>query len=178
MARWATVEHIDRAVREGKYAYLAELIRHADELSPEVRDHLATVALGALTGKIKRPKHRPQKAETEWRAKEIAERVVSLGRYHGWDKRTAAVQQVCQEYGCGPSTVYAALRKFRVLIELKFEEHEYDAMLDAAYESRREMAIESLREEFGDREFSDEEVADAEHEVDQASADAWDLYEP
>ena len=46
--------------------------------------------------------------------------------------------------------------------------------MDAANEARREAALESLREEFGDREFSDEEVADAEYEVDQA----WAGYEP
>ena len=95
MAKWTSTADIDRAVSECRFAYLAELIRHADELSPEVTDHLATIT----------PKHRPKKAETEWRAEEIAQRVVKLNRYHGWDKRTAAVQQVCQEYCCGPSTV-------------------------------------------------------------------------
>ena len=51
-----------------------------------------------------------------------------------------------------------------------------DAMLDAAYEARSETALEWLKESEGDREFTDEEIEDAAHELDQASHDLDDYY--
>ena len=52
MAKDWAIELIDRALNERNFAYLADLIRKSDP-SPKVRDHLATVVLGLLTGKIK-----------------------------------------------------------------------------------------------------------------------------
>ena len=60
---WA-IELIDRAVRKRNFDHLADLIRKSD-LAPEVRDYLATVVLGLLTGKIKLPAHRPKSRE-DW----------------------------------------------------------------------------------------------------------------
>ena len=51
---WA-IELIDRALNERNFAYLADLIRKSD-LSPKIRDHLANVVFGVLTGKIKLPR--------------------------------------------------------------------------------------------------------------------------
>ena len=75
---WA-IELIDRALNERNFAYLADLIRKSD-LSPKVRDHLANVVLGLLTGKIKLPAHRPERTETAEEAKQVAKMVVKRCR--------------------------------------------------------------------------------------------------
>ena len=40
------------------------------------------------------------------------------------------------------------------------EEFQYDAMIEAAYEAAWDSAVDALKQEHGDREFTDEEVSD------------------
>ena len=170
MAKDGAIELIDRALNERDFAYLADLIRKSD-LSPKVRDHLANVVLGLLTGKIKLPAHRPNKAETAEEPKQIAKMVLQVHKWHrGWEKLSAAIKQVAQRKGCSESKVWNALRNHRLLAELHLDNAEYDTMVDAAYMANREAAIESLKQEYGDREFSDEEVEAALEELEKASA--------
>jgi hypothetical protein len=170
---WA-IELIDRALNERNFAYLADLIRKSDP-SPKVRDHLATVVLGLLTGKIKLPAHRPKRAETAEEAKQIPKMVLQVHKWHrGWEKLSAAVKQVAQRKGCSESKVWNALRNHRLLAELHLDKVEYDTMVDAAYTANREAVIESLKQEYGDREFSDEEVEAAVEELEKA----WANFDP
>ena len=55
------------------------------------------------------------------------------------------------------------------------EEAAFEYMLDAANEARAEAALEWLKENEGDREFTDEEIADAAYELDQED---WGHHEP
>jgi ribosomal protein L14E/L6E/L27E len=168
------IEAIDRAVSERDFARLANLIR-SPNLSAEDRDYLAKTVLGLLNGDIKAPNHRPKKSKTEWEAKDIAFDVVRLNRYrHEWTKLNAAVKKVAQDRGCSVAKVWNALRHHRGRAVWKFEEAEYEAMVDAAHEAEREAAVEHLKEEHGDREFSDEEVQD---EI-EAQRQAWVDFEP
>jgi hypothetical protein len=167
-------EAIDRALSERDFACLANLIRNAN-LPPDIRDYLAKVVLGLLTGEMTPPKHRPKKQKTKWEAKDIAKDVVRLHRYRPeWVKVTAAVAKVAQDRGCARSKVWGALRDYRLLAILGFEKHEYDAMLDAAHEAARESAVDALKQEHGDREFTDEEVSD---EIEERQR-AWEDFNP
>ena len=171
MAKDGAIELIDRALNERDFAYLADLIRKSDP-SPKVRDHLANVVLGFLTGRIKLPAHRPKRAETAEEPKQIAKMVLQVHKWHrGWEKLSAAVKQVAQRKGCSESKVWNALRNHRLLSELHLDKVEYDTMVDAAY---REAAIESLKQEYGDREFSDEEVEAAFEALEKA----WANFDP
>jgi hypothetical protein len=153
-------EAIDHALSERDFAYLADLIRGPD-LDPDARDYLATIVLGLLTGKIKRPKHRPKKKSTKWEARHIARDVMGLHRYRPeWAKVTAAVVKVAKDRGCAVSTVWKAWSEHQLEALLFYEQHEYDAMLDIAHEDEWKSAVESLKEQHGDREFTDEEVHD------------------
>jgi hypothetical protein len=167
-------EAIDRAVSERDFARLADLIRNIN-LSPEARDYLAKMVLGLLTGEIAPPKHRPKKQKTEWEAKDIAKDVVRLHRYRPeWAKLTAAVEKVAQDRGCSPSKVWGALKDHRLLAILGYEKSEYDAMADAAYEAAWESAEASLREQHGEREFTDEQV----HAEIEEQRRAWEDFDP
>jgi hypothetical protein len=168
-------ELLDRVLSDRDFTYLAGRIRRADELSPEAREQLATVIHGLLTGKIKRPKHRPKKQSTEWEAQQIARDVIHLHRYRPeWSKLSAAVKKVAKDRDCAESKVWAALKDHRIGAVVRLEELEYDAMWEAAYEARWKAAVDSLKEEHGDREFSDEEVEAAAQELDEAGADYGD----
>lgn len=152
--------HIDDSVSERDPDFLANLIR-AEDLNAEVKEHLAHVIFELLTGKKKFPAHRPKKKDADRQARWIAEEVVRIHRYRPeWAKLTAAVKKVAQDQGCGESKVWGALKDHRVGALIRLEEAEYDAMVDAAYEAEWKEAVEHLKEEHGDREFSDEEVHD------------------
>ena len=157
MTKDRAIDFIDRAQHERDFTYLTDLIRKSD-LAPEVRDHLATVVLGLLTRRIKLPAHRPKREKTKWEAKQIAIEVLILHRYQGWEKLSAAVMQVAQKRGCSASKVWTALGNNRFLAEEYLDKHELHAMLDAAYTARREVALKSLKQEHGDRKFTDDEV--------------------
>ena len=68
--------HLENALRERDFEYLAECVRHADELQPDVREHLGNMILGLLTRNIKLPKHRPAKRATSDERRKIALRVI------------------------------------------------------------------------------------------------------
>jgi hypothetical protein len=121
-------EAIDRAVSERDFAGLADLIRNIN-LSPDVRDYLAKVVLGLLTKQIKPPAHRPKKSKAKWEARDIADDVVRLHRYHAqWAKLTAAVKKVAEDRGCAESKVWSALSQYRGRAVIRLEKFEYDAM--------------------------------------------------
>src|SRR5262245_31668437 len=63
-----------------------------------------------------------------------------------------AVKRCRQTSGPTESKVWNALRNHRLLAELHLDKVEYDTMVDAAYMANREAAIESLKQEYGDRE--------------------------
>ena len=57
---WLTEKDIDRLVRDRDVDGLANLIRQKD-LTPEVREYLASVTADLLTGKRNFPRRRPKK---------------------------------------------------------------------------------------------------------------------
>ncbi|MGA7457906.1 MAG: hypothetical protein WBW51_11410 [Methyloceanibacter sp.] len=59
----ATKEHIDICVATRRIDLLALFIRHAEQLSPEVRGYLADAIKLLLSGKLKFPKKRPNFAD-------------------------------------------------------------------------------------------------------------------
>ncbi len=140
--KWYT-EAIDRAVSERDFARLTDWIRNPN-LSAEDRSYLAKTVLSLLNGEVKFPNHRPKKSKTEWDAQRIAEDVVRLHRYRPeWSKLSAAVKQVAQDRGCSVSKVWGALREHRGRAVWRFEEAEYDAMIDAACEAEWKEAVAS-----------------------------------
>lgn len=173
MEKWRA-EVIDRAVSERDFAQLTDLIR-SPNLPPDDRDYLANVVLGLLNGDVAPPNHRPKKRKTEQEAIDIAFDVVRLTRYRPeWAKWSAAVMKVAQKRGCSQSKVWSALRRHRTQAVVSFEEAEYEAMADAARDWEWKEAVEHLKEEHGDREFSDEEVHDEIEEMHQA----WANFDP
>jgi hypothetical protein len=149
-------------------------------LSAEVRDHLAAAVLGLLTGRIKRPPHRPKKASTEWQARQIAKRVISLKRHHGIEKLEAAVKQVAEENGCSVSKVWGALREHRFYSRMFWEKIEYDTEMEAANSAMEEAAVASLKEQHGDRAFTAAEVKAEVEELEERAfleAGLWEDFE-
>ena len=175
MAKDWAIELIDRALNERNFAYLADLIRKSDP-SPKVRDHLATVVLGLLTGKIKLPAHRPKRAETAEEAKQIPKMVLQVHKWHrGWEKLSAAVKQVAQRKGCSELERYgmlcATIGFWQSCIWTTPNTTPWSMPL-----TRRigKQPIESLKQEYGDREFSDEEVEAAFEALEKA----WANFDP
>ena len=159
------------------FEYLADLVRHADKLRPDVRGHLANIILGLLKGEIKRPKHRPTKGATLDERRKIARRVIEVEEKAERKKVAQSVAEVAAEYGCSVTKVWRSLRDYKENERLgrdrwRMEDAMQDYMLDAANEMRREAAVERLTEEHGsDREFTDDEIRDAEHQLDAEWAD-------
>lgn len=121
VARFVTKDFVDSAALKRDVKCLTNLVREGD-LSPEIREHLADTLLGLLTGKIRRPSHRPPKESTRESGFEIAMRVLELaGR--GWSKRGAAVKQAATEFGCGDRKVWHYLKQFNeYVLHDEFEE--------------------------------------------------------
>ena len=172
---YLTKEDVDSLVAERNIDGLVLTLRK-ESTSPEVKDYLVEVLSKLLKGEITFPRRRPPNRLLGWEHKDIAKRVVSLNRYHGWDKIGAAVKQTSAEFNCSEPKVWKCLKEFRGLIVYQMEEDEYGAMIDAAYEARWEAALESLKETHGDRKFSDEEVEAEAEELDQALEDAHPDY--
>ena len=151
---------IDKAVQQRDFARLAEMIFNTT-MPQAAREYLAKIILDLLAGRIRAAKHRPKNWQTEWKNQQLAQRAVSLQRYHHeWKKLTAVVEKIHQETGRAKSAIWKAIKKYRGYAEHRLEEAEYDAILDAAYEAEWESAVHSLIEEFGERDFTDEEVRD------------------
>jgi hypothetical protein len=168
-----TKADVDSLVAERNIDGLVRCLRK-DSTSAEVKDYLAEVISDLLKGKIKFPRRRPPKRLLDWEHRDIARRVVSLNRYHGWDKIGAAVKQAAEEFKCSEQKVWKCLRQFRWLIICQMEKHEYDAMMVAANDAARDAAVAHLKEEHGDREFTDREVSD---EI-EAQQQAWAEFHP
>jgi hypothetical protein len=167
MPKWTTKEFVDEAYGNRDVVALANMVRD-EELPAEVKQHLSSVILGHLSGTTNFPKRRPPKKGLYWEKRSIAERVWRAKKANGWKKIGSAVDHVAQELRCSSKTVWNAWKVFDpVAYELKQEELLFDALLDAANEARWESAIESLKAEHGEREFTDEEIADAAYEIDQ-----------
>ena len=63
---WLTEESIEGAVRERDVEWLVRLIREGDNLTPELRQYLASVIADLLTRKRKFPRRRPKKKRLEY----------------------------------------------------------------------------------------------------------------
>jgi len=181
MSDTVTKFDLDRALKQRDLVFLSDQISN-ENLSPEVRSHLAGIIRGLLTGEIKFPKHRPQaKNKNTWK---IALRVFELRR-SGWNKLSGAVEQASVEFKCSTTKVWGCLRELRkVLREVErrnaFEELRwYDDWLEEEREERRreeecqeeERREEEWREQWneaeaylieteGQRDFTDKEIED------------------
>ena len=171
--KWATAAKIDSAVAERDVEYLAHIIGDED-VPADVRQHLAKVIRDILTGAIAFPRKRPKKKGLNWEKERLAEQVWNIKKSKGWKKISSAVEYVAKEKGCSPRTVWKCWAGFNpVRYEIKREEALYDAMYSDAMEASREAAMEYLTETEGAREFSNEEIADAEHELHANALEAF-----
>jgi hypothetical protein len=172
VADWR-IKYIDDAVCNRDAETLTAFIR-AGDLAPEVRSHLADVLKGLLTGQIKFPKKRPPKRELRSERQEIAEWVWELKKSKVYPKVENIVDYVAKELGCSTGKVWACWRGFNPAhYEDKLEQRQYDAMLDEAREALAKAAVEWLKENEGDREFTDEEIEDAAQHL----SEEWAKYE-
>jgi hypothetical protein len=82
-----------------------------------------------------------------------------------------AVAAVAKELKCSQTKVWNAWTGFDPWgYELRQEKYAYDAMCDAAYEYRCEVALKSLQEEYGNKlEFTDKEIEARAQELDEDS---------
>jgi hypothetical protein len=160
---------IDEAVQRRDFEWLTRMVTvnlpHVD------REYLAKVILDLLTGKIRPPARRPKNPRTEWRDRDLAYRAVTLQQRPEWGKRTAVVEKLHEETGCAKSTIWKAIAEHGGMWEYRMEEAAYDAMLDLAYEAEWESAVDALRGEHGEREFTDEEIRDQIEKDREAYAD-------
>ena len=165
MDKPASMWAIDHAVAERDYTYLSKLIGEPN-LPRDVREHLALMVLALLTKKIEYPAHRPAKSKTFQDKIRIGARVAEL-RSQGVKKpiQTVAVEEKCSQKKV--EICWAVYRDLRD--ELQAEKHRDQYERDAAHEAARESAITQLKEDHGEREFTDEEVSD---EID-AQQQAW-----
>jgi hypothetical protein len=167
-----TKEFINDALGQRDIVALTNLIRDQD-LPPEVRQHLADTIHGLLTKKIKWPRRRPPKKGLYSEKRQVAERVWNLKKARGWQKVSSAISHVAKELKLSERTVWGCWKVFDPAgYEYLLKRVEFDFMMDAGMDERREAAIELLKEEHGEREFTDEEIEDAAYEVDQAWHDA------
>lgn len=161
-SRW----NIDRALDERNFAYLSELIARQD-LAADVRAHLANVVLGLLTGKIKFPPHRRKSPRTLSDQLEIGNRVYQL-KWQGVKKPTAIA---ADEFQCSISKVEQCCKVHRAALKHYGDEKRRDDYLwEMHYETRADAALECLKEEHGEREFSDDEIEGKAKELDEAWA--------
>jgi hypothetical protein len=119
-----------------------------------------------------RKRGRPRKDHWDGRKWTVL-RVLSLSQRKGWEKVGAAIQKIAQEEGISPRTVWSrwAQGDYRLWAHLTLEKLEHDAMVDLAHEAAWEAAMESLAEEHGDREFTDEEIESRLEQLQQEWAD-------
>jgi len=150
--------NIDHAVLERDAELLANLII-TEDVNQETKEHLANVIFGLLTGKIKFPRGRPKKKFAEQEREQIAERVLETKKRKGWRKISSAIDEVAKELGLSKKTVWDCWSRFDVIrYEIRQENYDFDAMLDAHYEQRWEDAKGYLTEKEGARDFTDEEI--------------------
>ena len=80
-----------------------------------------------------------------------------------------AVAAVAKELKCSETTVWNAWSGFDPLsYEYGREKRQHDAEMDLVYEYRREVALESLQREFGNRaDFTEREIEDRAQELEE-----------
>ena len=166
MDRPASIWMIDRAVGERDYTYLSTLIGEPN-LPPDVREHLGWIVLALLTKKIKFPAHRSAKTKTFSEKMAIGSRVRDLKH----QRAKKPFETVAVEFNCSVKKVQNCWAVYRDLAkELSRAKHEANALREMAYEANRAAAVQSLKEEHGDRDFSEEEIEAAEHELNEINA--------
>ena len=103
-------DSIDKAVRDRDVAWLTDLIRRADTLGPETREHLAAVIGGLLAKTIKFPNRKPKQDLEE---KRKAHRLASVGskKIQKGGSLASVVDSVAKEMRCSPRTVWSAWNK-------------------------------------------------------------------
>ena len=165
MDRPDSIWSVDHATRERDYTYLCKLIGDPD-LPPDVRAHLAKIILALLTKKIQFPAHRLAKSKTFMDQIAIGSRIQDLKR-QGAKK---PFETVAVEFGCSVRKVQGCWAVYRDFSrELQAEKYRDDYERDMAHEAHRAAAVQSLKDEHGDRDFSEEEIEAAEQEL----AEAW-----
>jgi hypothetical protein len=134
----------------------------------DVRAHLAKMVLALLDKKIEFPAHRLQKSKTFQDQITIGSRVQDLKH----QRAKKPFETVAVEFGCSVRKVQGSWAVYRDFSEeLSQERRRDDALIDMAYEAAHNAAMATLKEEHGDREFTDEEVSDEIDAQQQATAD-------
>src|SRR6476620_7556707 len=127
--KWLTEKSIDGFVRERNVDWLAQLIRQADDLTPEVREYLACVIADFLTGTRKFPRRRPKKKSLESEKQKIRVKVWEALKAQGHNlpvrlvngksrlirgqhSMKVAVAAVAKELKCSQTTVWNAWASF------------------------------------------------------------------
>jgi hypothetical protein len=167
---------IDQAVADRDVDFLASLIC-TEGLDVEVKEHLAAVVFDLLTGKTNFPRRRPKKKMLEWDNEQIGQEVWVVKKRERLQKISSAVERVANERHISPRTVWKCWKSFDFLsYEFRREKAEFDYLMDMANETRREAAVNSLKEAHGDRAFTDEEIEAEAQELDTALQDWGDEY--
>jgi hypothetical protein len=163
MARLAHRPKVAEAIHGRDFAYLTGLIRDGC-LNAEDRGDLADIILDLLTGKARRPAHRPAKDSTKANGFEIAWRLVALCQ-NGWSKREAAVRQVAQEFGCSDRKVWSYLKQLKDYIrndedyEVRLvRQHLHGRFTDDEMGQARDAYDDWLTEHADDPEPTDDEI--------------------
>jgi hypothetical protein len=175
---------LDRALKQRDLVFLSDQISN-ENLSPEVRSHLAGIIRGLLTGDVKIPNHRPTKSHSGKKTWKIALRVVELRRSGEWDKVGAAVRKVAEEFRCSETKVWGCLKQFRDYPreleitewhnwydwrqreeerreeERREEERREEERREEEWREQRNEAEAYLVETKGDRDYTDKEIEDA-----------------
>jgi hypothetical protein len=159
---------IDEAVSNRDPDLLANLIC-TEGVDEKVRLYLAEVIFDILVGKKKFPRRRPKKHMLQWDREKIGQRVWETKKSKGLSKISLAVHEVAKEKHLSPRTVWTCWKAFDPgKYEWRREEAMHDFLVEMHYETRREAAIESLKEQHGDRRFTDEEIEEEAQELDLA----------
>lgn len=169
-AKYADKEWVNDALTERDFECLVSLL-HDQDTPSDVRDYLAEVVLGLLTGKVKLPAHRPTKRATSEMDAKRGQLVWELKQQKEWRKTSAAVKRAAELLGCSKDTVWKSWGRFlRSRQALREERAQFDAEMDLAnefYEFRWSEAVAYLKSEEGERDFTDEEIEAAAEILDE-----------
>ena len=126
LGKWSTKQDIDDAFLERDIDELVQAVRDP-EIPQEVRNHLADVLAGLLSGKIKFPRGRPRKPNLISDRIKIGQQVRDTQRAKKLNKVDSAVRAVVKELRISPTTVWKSWAFFDRLNErLRREKAEHD----------------------------------------------------